>query len=547
MFSLLRKSAWTWYFASVLLGIGFLLIIFADIGDTGFARKYFNSDMLYDPVIFRDIFLDGSGLKGWHMNAAPNFFPDMFFYSIFMALTGDFISANFLFSIFQYLAILGLILWIFRQFDKKNALQYAATFNFLMFFYLLIPVFTGRFHLTFQVISISYHIGSFIMFLLSLNLLIFYMRKKSVSILVLLFLSTLLGVFNDRLFISQFVFSLIPLLMLLLNHVHRKILLRPLSVIIAATLLGLGFFRLLKVSGYIHIIDTGFKMFNFENLSVSWRTFADYIADIFRSYHAERGIVVIFILALIFALTYLLIHRKKILQPAPEAPCFYKDYLVIVLVTYLPVTLFMPVINGAFVSESIIRFNVMAFFMGIVLLPLVLGTWELTEKWTTRLLQFLLPLTTFTFLAIFVAKIATVEFPDGIEHYFNYYPEKARVIDELKEEHGLKYGVGDYWYAKYMTMFSKKEVRVYTVFSQTLRPFYHSTNENWYHDGGKGRHRDPVFNFTVRKINEDSEILEATFQQRMDTLYFNREENLVVMKLPEFKIDRSTREIVLIE
>ncbi|MDF1572263.1 MAG: hypothetical protein P1P82_11675 [Bacteroidales bacterium] len=547
MLSLLRKSAWIWYVASGLLSIGFLLIIFADIGDTGFASIYFNSDMLYDPVIFRDIFLDGTGFKGWHLNAAPNFFPDMFFYFIFMALSGNFITANFLFSIFQYLVILALVLWLFRQVNRENGLQLAATFNFMMFLFLLVPVFTDRFHLAFQLISISYHMGSFIMYLLSLNLLLLYLRKKSGPVLVLLFFSALLGVINDRLFISQFVFSLLPLVLLLLNHVHRKILLRPLSVIIAATILGLGFFRLLKVSGYIYIIGTGFKMFNFENLAVSWNTFVDYILRIFRNYHAERGILIIFIFALVLALVYLFHHRKLILKPEPQEQHFYQKYLIIVIASYLPVTLLIPVINGAFVAESIIRFNVMAFFMGIMLLPLVLGTWKMTENNTARLLRYLLPVTTFTFLVLFGVKIATVEFSDGMRHYFDYYPEKVRVIDELKEEHGLKYGVGDYWYAKYTTMFSRKEVRIYTIFSHALRPFYHSTNENWYHDGGKGRYRNPVFNFTVRKINADSEKLKSTFQERLDTIYINNEDNYIVMKLPEFKIDRSTREFVLLD
>ena len=503
--------------------------------------------MLYDPVIYLDIFRHGTGLSGWHLNAAPNFFPDMFFYSILMLISGNFITANFLFSIFQYLSILLLIFWLFRQTERKNSLQYATAFNFLMFLYLLIPVFTQRFHLTFQVISISYHIGSFIMFLLSLNLLIMFLRKRSRQTLILLFISTLLGVFNDRLFISQFIFSLLPLTILMFNRAHRKALMLPISMIILATILGLVFFRFLKLSNHIHIIDTGFKMFNFENLSVSWNTFIDYLLRLFRNYHAERGILIIFLLSLILAIIYIVFASKKILAPSGKDKNIYKEYLIIIITAYLPITLLTPVINGAFVAISIIRFNIMAFYMGIMLLPLILSAWERTERFTTIILKYALPLITITFIVIFITRIMNVEFSRGLNQYFNFYPEKARIVDQLKEEHNLKYGIGDYWYSKYITMFSRNDVRIYAVFGQTLRPFYHSTNENWYHDGGKGKYRNPVFNFTVRKIDSDPEILRETFQEKIDTLHVNDKENYIVLKLPEFKIDRKTRNIILME
>lgn len=537
-----------WFVFSVLLSIGFLLLIFADLGDTSFSRKYFNSDMLYDPVIFKDIFVDKTGLNGWHLNAAPNFFPDMFIYFVLMGLSGNLITANFLFSIFQYISILLLVYWLFHNVNRDRALQYATVFNYFMFLFLLMPIFTTRFHLTFQVISISYHIGSFIMYLLSMNLLLLYFRNRKNRTLLLLFLTVTLGALNDRLFISQFVLPILALsLLLLLHKEHRRNLLRPIIVVLISTITGLVLFRIICDSGVVSIIGTGFKMFNFENLAFSWSTFWKYIGSLFLNYHAERIILVICSLSLILGIAFTIYNRNAILFLKPGGNRLNTHYLVLLLTIYIPVTLLTPVLNGAFVADSIIRFNIMSLYTGLLLFPLIIMIWLHTEKSVKKILRFALPVVTILFLTLFMVKFLKSDFREGMKSYFQYYPEKAQVLDKLQEEHDLKYGLGDYWYAKYITMLSRKDVRIYTVFEETLRPFYHSTNKNWYHNGGKGRYKDPVFNYFIRisDSDADSEKLKRVFTSQIDTIYIDPADGWVVVKVPEFKIDRETREIVL--
>jgi hypothetical protein len=132
---------------------------------------------------------------------------------------------------------------------------------------------------------------------------------------------------------------------------------------------------------------------------------------------------------------------------------------------------------------------------------------------------------------------------EGIRKYVHYYPEKSRILDQLKDEHGLKYGIAGYWHAKQATIFSHHDVRVYAVFDEDLKPFYHVTNENWYHDGGKGVHANPVFNFLFAdsRYNTSDKLIEV-FGNRLDTIYAKHE--TIVIKLPDFKIDRRTRTMI---
>jgi len=551
-----------WYLFSLLLSIGYLLLIFADIGTTGFSRIYFNSDMLYDPVIFRDLFVDDTGLNGWHLNAAPNFFPDMFFYFIINALTGDFVAANFFFSIGQFLTILLLGLWLIRQIGREHTFRYATAFNFLMFLFLLLPVYAERFRLMFQLISISYHMGSYIMFLLSLNLLTDYLRRKRTSTLILLFLSVMIATFNDRLFVSQFVIAILPLAVLLYQRDHRKQILKPLVSVVIATVAGLLFFKLVRLYNPVHIIGTGFKMFNFDNLAESWAVFTGYMATLFMDGWGERLVQLIFLLSFILGLLYIWHSRKIIFAPpaadpgreltAQEHPGMneagmYRQYLVIILTAYLPVTLLVPVINGGFVSPSLIRFNIMAFFTGLLMLPLLMSAWPQPLKIVHRALAYLVPVVGLVFVVIFTWTAARVSPVDGLKQYFHFYPERVEVLDSLQVEYDLQYGIGNYWDAKYITMLSHEGVRLYTVFDGSLRPFYHSTNENWYHSGGKGKHKDPVFNYAVRKMHADNSKLLEIFGNGADTIYRDPADQYYVLKLPDFIIDRETREIEIVE
>jgi len=88
---------------------------------------------------------------------------------------------------------------------------------------------------------------------------------------------------------------------------------------------------------------------------------------------------------------------------------------------------------------------------------------------------------------------------DGLKHYFNYYPEVVKEIDEIATRENLTLGVGNYWLANYTTMFTRKLVVIHHVFDP-ISPFYHTINENCFYTD------DAVYNFIVlnRFINPEA-------------------------------------------
>jgi hypothetical protein len=71
------------------------------------------------------------------------------------------------------------------------------------------------------------------------------------------------------------------------------------------------------------------------------------------------------------------------------------------------------------------------------------------------------------------------------------------------------------------------------------------TNENWYHDGGKGVYANPTFNFLETSAFKDTERLHELFGEDIDTLY--NQNDMMVIRVPDFKIRREDREIYLLE
>lgn len=537
-----KANIWLW--AGVLLSIGFILIIFSDIGDSSLTWMYLNADKIYHPIIFQDIFQDGTGVRGWHLNGAPNFFPDMFFYFILMAFFNDALVTDFAFSMLQYLAFLFLVYWLFRQINKEKSHAYSSLFTYLMFFFLLIPVFANRFLITFQLLSISYHFGASIMALLCLNLFIKYLRTSKKRTLAALMIFTILGALSDRLFLVQFLFPAMALLVLFFNKIHRRTLYLPLSAILVSSMIGLLLFRAVQTSKILFIVGTGFKMFNWENIGPSWINLMAHMKGLLVNFHAERGFIIIAILALVAVLVYIITNIKPIFKGEGERSDHTRYYLLIFIAVFMPLVFLMPVINGAYVGRAIIRFNFMALVMGCILLPLLIMSWDKLERIVSKILIYLLPLSTIVFTVVFGIRVSNAELGDGLGNYFNFYPHRSQVLDELKDTHDLKYGVGYYWHAKYATLYSQNGTRLYAVGDSYFKPSYHTTNENWYHAGGKGKHKDPVFNYMTIDGFKQTEKLVELFGERMDTIF--NDGDVLVVKVPEFRYERGTRDIMLL-
>ena len=114
-----------------------VLAVFSNFNQFAF-DVFFNSDTLYLPSIYKDIFQEHNLLKDWQLNPSPNFFPDMLLYFIFMFFTNNFIISSFIFAIIQYAIILYILTKIFKEILPNQSKNWHSLIYLFMSIFLLI-------------------------------------------------------------------------------------------------------------------------------------------------------------------------------------------------------------------------------------------------------------------------------------------------------------------------------------------------------------------------------------------------------------------------
>ncbi len=525
-------------------GILLVLLLIAVIAQSKHINLFLNADTLYLPSIYLDVFVHGTGIKGWHLNASPNFFPDMIIQMGLMGILKETALTSLVFSIIQFVAMMVLIYFVVKTWDPEAGIETHIMTGMVVLLFLVSPVLGEDPLIAFILLVPAYHCGFFLNSLLAMITGMLYLRSGKIPMLIVTGVVTMLAVLSDRIFLIGFVF---PLFILMLLSVIRNFREHRYYVLFAVTLvsslLGMWIFKIISDGGYVVIIGPGWKMFNFSNMGASFHNLIDHMVLIIKERPVQRWSVILPLIFMLAAPVYLFRYLGSYLKDQLKQDHKKQFTLILILFVFSIAIFFTPVINGSYLGPAHIRYNFPALVMGSVgfvyLLILQLKRFSSFHQISG---YFITGLSLGLVVLIVVAGIAQ-NGPKGIRKYVNYYPERSQILDRLKDPHGLKYGIASYWDAKHATIFSQNDVRVYSVHEVDLKPYYHVTNENWYHDGGKGVHANPVFNFIYTYAGSDTnEKLIEVFGHQLDTIYAKGE--VMVIKLPEFKIDRTTRRMI---
>jgi len=488
--------------------------------------------MLYLPSIYKDLFIDKSGLAGWNLNAAPNFLPDMMIFFIISSFFNNFISACFTFSVLQVITVIILLATMYKSIFEELNFIYLSIASLLMSMFLLAFLVNHDFVYSFYMLSISYHVGGCIMSIASITLLFRYLNTEKKLYLVILFIISLLSVINDRLYVFMFSFPVFSLLiMLFLKKEKRLLYIKILVANSIALLLGLFLFRMLRLSGYVHIISLSWKAFNFGNIIPSLKIFLEQHL-FYISKFDFRGIIDLLFL---FSFVTHIIFLFKNLSKALKGKDFNRNELTYLLIftSFLFITLIAPIINGSYVSQAIFRYNIYSLYAGVFSIGFLLYKFRLPISY----LKIILVILMISESIFIISRVCNQNIRKGLSDFMNYYPEEVQYIDKLAKKNNLKYGIAEYWNAKYITMLSKQNLRVYTVLDN-LSAWYHVTNQNWFYKNGKGEYGNPEFNFFIpQKLNKEK--ISKQLGTPKDTLHC--ENGLKIFIFPEFEFDKKTR------
>lgn len=521
---------------SLLLIVLFSLLVFATLTPQQIS-VYINSDTLYLPSIFRDVFIDGSGLKGWNLNAAPNFFPDFLIYSAINFVFTDFRLAALIYSLLQILIIALLFNAILKALSKDVGYAHLTVTNLLLLLFPLSALISGDFIFTFYIYSISYHTGAFIMAMVSLLITLRALNMQGKWNLMLLAISVFLGVFNDKLFIPAFVFPLVAVIPYLFDNEKRAIARQLLITTISFTVISLVAFWGIKKLGFISIISTDWKMFNFSNIipsfNVMFTQYANYIKN-----GSVSGVVIILTLFVFIVLSaYLFPILRQIYRDVKgrsRVRLSTQNTFALFAWFFIPVVVFTPVINGSYFSPAILRFNIHAYYFGVLLTGFLLFLLFRNRKGVANLSGVSVVIALVLLVSIYNKRKTDV----SLQPLLGYYPERIACIDSVALETQCKYGIATYWDAKLTTMLSKQGVRLYHVFPD-LKIWYHVTNKNWYYKQGKGIHANPKFRLIVLNGFDSSKVVQV-LGRPLEILTFP-EMGTEVWLMNEFEFDVETR------
>ncbi len=460
--------------ASLLLAVCFFCRL--ELIDLG---NFFNSDSLYLPALYKDLFVDKTGLQGWHLNPAPNFFPDMLAYFVLMFLLGhQFIVVSFVFALLQYFLILYLLVRLFKKIAPGRSKNFYAVIYLLQLLWLLeVHFFSGNFIFAYFLFSNAYHTGSFVItlccFLVVLDLFKKQAGLKPYGLFVLVFLGTL----SDQLFIIMFVAPLVfASLFLLRQHGRLSLLLMAVSIVAAG--LAAWAYNAINTSGYVYF-DKPVLSFELKSMLNSYHIFMSLVQE-YTVVFGFRTVCMYLFLASQVCLFVLLIKNRRSMN---SLLIFSLVFIIAQAFIVIP----FPIICGNFTGFDTFRYNIYPLYLTGLNFSIFLALRMRRTVWAKTGYKY----------AMLAAGVCIMA--GGISEYsykrlyafFTYYPQTARRVDEVAEKEGLLRGVGNYWYAKSTSLFSKKGVKIYPVFEHDLAIYFHVLNENWYFNS------DNKFNFVL--------------------------------------------------
>jgi hypothetical protein len=525
------------YLLTWILNLLALIVVFGSL-NTYMIEVYFNSDALFLPSFYKDIFIDGTGFRGWNMNGAPNFFPDIFLYSIINSIIPNFKIANLVFSSCQYMLILaGLNLVLKAVITDIN--KWTLIFlNVLFPLYILVALVDRDFYFAYQVISMAYHAGSVVTMLYAAYFFFNYLKNQSKWNIFGLIIISFLGAFNDRIFISSYAIPMFVILLLELIWIKHK----PLRIATIATSLSSAIaftlFAYLKDNNpYYKIIGLHERFLNFKNAASSWHIFSEQHWNLLKAFELRSFIVAITFLSLIIPV-FISIHYLVKARKLKTYDSSKKTIITFVFFTAgaLFLNIFAPIINGNYQGIACLRYATFSYLFSFVVFVFFIH--YLTKKKSSSI-KYIASAFLIILITVLISGIANYQIRNTIFRIANYYPEEVKVIDEYAKKKNLKYGVANWWSAKVTTLFSHQDLRVYTSINDKLNLWYHATNENLYHDYNRGKYRNPVFNFVILTKMEPK-IIKEHFGQPLDSL-LHKGKPLVYI-LNDFKYDRKTRQ-----
>jgi len=395
----------------------------------------YNSDALYLPVLFSDIFNNNGNLSDWYLTPAPYFFPDFLIYYIAHTFSKNIFTQIEVFFTLQIIFTQASIYLLARQINATYALE-SSTLGIALIIFLAVT--TGEPFIF--VFSSAHHFGTLISLILTTALWLKINTtqiQKNRNILLLTASSiSFLSSLSDNLFLVQAIapFAITATIIFFIEKERTIKYMAMMALVVASGIIGSLSYRIFITN------DTRFFSTN-KGLSIEY---------FFHNLN-EVGHTIYLLLSnnhtytIIIAVSVILIALSLL-----KATNSNQRFLALMTLISIPAT----IISISFlVSPAPLRYFIPTLIIPIVI-SLILATNFLTKKF---ILGFNLIATTLVMILL-LAKASTTVAKNSIT--LDYYPDEIRCFDEALGTNEFRRGIAHYWDAKRIQAFSKRNITI---------------------------------------------------------------------------------------
>ncbi len=397
---------------------------------------FFNSDALFFPSFFKNIFLEGKHFADWVLPPSSYLFPDALLYAIAYILGTNAFTQILVFAILQSILFFYLISTLLSLFIRRSdAFSYSAIICSNV---ILLGLYSADpFGLSFIDV---FHFGSLLSFLiLSILLLKFHsavsIKSKYFIGALTVFIATC-SALSDRLILIQFI---VPILLIGIYFSCAGS--KSKRVLQFGILLSIGYLLAL-ILGKIFLPEMGSLEYGIGLGSISDKSmmFANWLIS--------------------------------------------KPILIQFTLVFLPISLYFAILflrqNGSDASQNVAQQRLIAYLVLVSIALTLLVTGLSNRDFTPRYLLpflFLPPVFLFILLSegksrilvslLFVSSCLAIFANHGKEKspvlFYTYYPEFVRCVDTLAKRHHVSRGIAQYWDAIPLYVFSNAGLDVVPV------------------------------------------------------------------------------------
>ncbi|MFM8268806.1 MAG: hypothetical protein ACKN9V_01345 [Pseudomonadota bacterium] len=413
--------------------VGFGNIIVAYLADHPFRAALFNSDALYLPTVFSDLFSMGGKLSQWYLTPAPYFFPDylLFLPAYFLGPTPFWQILAF--SLLQTLATFLILSYLINQIS--GSVSYNSSLLITTTFILLALAFPGPF--SFLFVS-AHHFGIFLASLLLLSLWLAGLRtQKRISRSELFFVSILIFVssVSDNLFLIQFTLPFLVTIFVQQKTVkdssQKSYLLFFYSL--TSSIMGSVLYKKIVTHPTRYDVVFDFK----EPLSNMMRVFTVFWAEIEKNPLLGFFLMGYFVIVF-FCLRQILVKPKFFLVPS---------HLIWLVFFALSENIFTLMTFACTAMGPETRYLIPSFFYPVIIVLIYANS-----LFKSRFAFVTLAISGLLCIWMGCESLALIR-QNGIRNF--YYPTDIYCIDKALMKHGARAGVAQYWDAKYIQTFSR--------------------------------------------------------------------------------------------